>query len=449
MRFPRIACRSVVLCVVLVGVSLADAVSEEVKQERTFAQRRGSFFTAVPADPFQAPRVTQIPLPKIRGGCAIWGATGRDDRGHIWIGVSTKGVPQPSAHLLEYAPETQRLVDRGDVIGQLRQLGILRPGEGQMKIHSRIVQADDGYLYFTSMDEEGEREDGSQLPTWGSHFWRLRPENPRWEHLLKIRHALIAVSCVGRYVYCLGYYGHPIVQYDTSTGKFRGGMVGAEGGHVSRNFLSDERGHSYAPRLAYAQVPDPNDARPNPPLHRELTSTLLELDTDLKIVAETPLEDYFRGSEDSHGILGVTHLADGSMVLVTHLGRLYRIVPRQNAPAKVLRLGWFHPQGSAYTTALFTLAGQRYLVGMAPRQGHRFDWLVYDLETDRSRSVPLVLDQIGQPPFKDFLLYGSISRDSDGAFYVAGRYSNASGNHPLLLRLELPAPADPTDQQAE
>ena len=52
-----------------------------------------------------------------------------------------------------------------------------------MKIHSKIVQGPDGCLYFASMDEEGERTDGSRPPTWGSHLWRLRLSDGGWEHL--------------------------------------------------------------------------------------------------------------------------------------------------------------------------------------------------------------------------------------------------------------------------
>jgi hypothetical protein len=431
-----------VLCLILTAGRVAGVARAEPGAERTLAQQTGSFFAPAPRHPSHPPRVTEIPLPDIQGAYAIWGATGRDHRGHIWFGVSVRGVLQPSAHLFEYVPETGDLIDRGDVVGQLRQLGLLRPGEGQMKIHSRIVQADDGYLYFASMDEQGERGDGTRLPTWGSHFWRLRPEEPGWEHLLHVPYGLVAVSGVGRYVYILGYFGHPLIQYDTVTGRFRGAQVGAHGGHVSRNLLSDGRGHVFIPRLVYREVPDPNDRRPNPRLYRKLTSTLLELDAGLKIVAETPLEDYFRGlANDSHGIIAVTYLADGSMAFATHLGRLYRIVPQQGARAKLFPLGWFRPEGSGYAPALFTFEGRRYLVGLAEHKARRFDWLVYDLKTNRSTSVPLALDHVGRPPVESLLLYGSITRDSRGGFYVAGSYINRSGQHPILLRLDSPTAA--------
>lgn len=43
-----------------------------------------------PADPCEQPDAVRVPLPDFPGNDAIWGATGRDDRGHIWIGVTAR-----------------------------------------------------------------------------------------------------------------------------------------------------------------------------------------------------------------------------------------------------------------------------------------------------------------------------------------------------------------------
>ena len=107
------------------------------------------------------PDATVVPLPYFEGAHAIWGATGQDSRGHIWFGVTTGGLTPNSAHLIEYVPETGRFTDRGDVVGELRRAGRLRAGEAQAKIHSKIVQGPDNFVYFASMDEEGENADGS------------------------------------------------------------------------------------------------------------------------------------------------------------------------------------------------------------------------------------------------------------------------------------------------
>ncbi len=90
-------------------------------------------------DPLAPLLLRRLELPDFPGAYAVWGATGRDPNGHIWIGVSASGVPIPSCHLLEYIPESDRVVDRGDAVTELERAGLLRPGEGQMKIHSKII----------------------------------------------------------------------------------------------------------------------------------------------------------------------------------------------------------------------------------------------------------------------------------------------------------------------
>ena len=107
------------------------------------------------------PTVRVIALPDFWGEYAIWGATGVDARGRIYLGITSNDSGSGSAHLFRYDPDTGVVSDRGAVLDQLARLGLRRPGEKQMKIHSRIVLMPDGYLYFSSMDENGEAEDGS------------------------------------------------------------------------------------------------------------------------------------------------------------------------------------------------------------------------------------------------------------------------------------------------
>ncbi len=164
------------------------------------------------------PTVRVIAIPDFWGSFAIWGATGNDAQGHVWIGVtSNDDRGSGSAHLFEFDPVADVLTDRGNVVAELERLKLRRPGETQMKIHSRIVQAADGRLYFTSMDESGEKEDGSRLPTWGGHLWRLEPPHT-WHHLAAVPQALIAAAVGGPYVYTLGYFNHVLFQFDTRIG---------------------------------------------------------------------------------------------------------------------------------------------------------------------------------------------------------------------------------------
>ncbi len=203
------------------------------------------------------------------GEYAIWGATGFDKAGHIFFGMtSNDDRGSGSAHLFELNPATDTFTDRGNVVSELERLGLRRPGETQMKIHSRIVQAVDGYQYFASMDESGENPDGSRLPTWGGRLWRRGPTGA-WEHLRATPEALIAVATGGPYVYALGYFNHVLYQFDTRTKRIRSVAVGSVEGHVSRNFFVDERGHAFVSRTAHTPPAAP-------------TAVLVEFDAEMK-----------------------------------------------------------------------------------------------------------------------------------------------------------------------
>ncbi len=389
----------------------------------------GCHFDAAPADPFAAPSLRILAVPPLPRASAIWGATGRDSRGHIWFGVSAQSGEGPSAHLCEYIPESGEMVDRGDVVEQLRRAGIARAGEGQKKIHSKILQADDGHLYFASMDEDGEREDGSRLPTWGSHLWRLRLADNRWEHLFAAPQALIAVAAAPGRVYALGYFDHVLYQYNCRTGATRSVRVGAAGGHVSRNFLVDNRGHAYVPRM-----------RARPGAAAELATTLVEFDEQLREVHETPISHYTKTrDESSHGIIGVQPLADRSLVFATDRGFLYHIKPRAEGPAAVEELGWFHPRGEAYVASLFTYDGVRHVMGLSRRQWHnedRYEWLVYDLVARSSRAVAVNIPTLEGRPLLQLLLYGSMTRDNRGNFYLGGVHHRDHRDWPILIQAE-------------
>ena len=387
----------------------------------------GCVFDTAPADPYVAPHLRIIALPPLPRASAIWGATGRDSRGHIWLGVSAQSGEGPSAHLCEYLPESGEVLDRGDVVEQLRRSGIARAGEGQKKIHSKIIQADDGHLYFASLDEEGEREDGSRLPTWGGHLWRLRLPDNRWEHLFAAPEALIAVAAAPGLVYALGYFDHVLYQYNCRAEASRSVHVGSVGGHISRNFLVDSRGHAFVPRM-----------RARPSAAAELSTTLVEFDEQLHEVRETPISHYTQTrDESSHGILGVQPLADRSLVFATDRGFLYHIRPRAEGPAAVEEVGWFHPRGESYVGSLFTYDGVRYLMGLSRRQWHnedRYEWLVYDLAAHSSRAVPVNIPTLDGRPLLQLLLYGSMTRDNRGNFYLVGVHHRDHRDWPILIQ---------------
>jgi len=403
---------------------------------RNIEQLSGSRFTEPPLNPYAKPGFELLPFEAFPAGEAIWGASGRDGDGNLWFGVTSEGGRR-SAHLYQLFPYTGQLVDRGDVVTQLQHSGEGSAKTTQIKIHSRVVQAADGYLYFASMDEQGEQADGSAPPRWGSHLWRIKAPDYRWEHLLAVPEGLVAVSGVGRWVYALGYWGHVLYQYDTDSGDVRSVRVGSVGGHISRNLLSDASGHVYVPRLRTVDTAaDDHQWRPWRP-GDELVSTLVEYDQDLQVVNEAVLEHYASpraNPADNHGIVGLSYLWDGDMVFTTHSGYLYRIQPRPRRAAGVTPLGWFHPDGSRYAPSLFSIDGRRYLAGVT--KGKSFEWVVHDLQRNESRAVAIPRLGLG-----NYLLYGSISRDDQGRFYLvgrAGRENRRSGEgrfKPIVVRV--------------
>jgi hypothetical protein len=385
------------------------------------AIRMGTLYTEPPADLLVPPRVTEIPI-EIQAD-AIWGSTGRDASGHVWFGVSDRGDGE-SAHLLEYNPDSGEMIDRGDVVSELKAAGVYRPGEGQIKIHTKIVQGGDGYLYFGSFDEAGENPARAVAPKWGGHMWRYKPGSRHWEHIKAVPQALVAVAGNGNWIYALGYWDHVLFQYDVQRRTWREVKVGSVPEHASRNFVVDSRGHAYVPRAREWRA-----GEAPPKTIQGFHAELVEFDTDLQEVARTPLDNYGT-ARDSHGIVGLSHLADGSIVISTHVGYLYRIAPPPGAgAAKVEGLGLIHPGGASYPASLFPIDGVRYLAAVA-RVQNGFDWVVYDLTTRKGQARKLEL------PGQYSQLYGSATRDNRGRFYVVGQRQGRDGRRPLALQLE-------------
>lgn len=386
------------------------------------------------------PTITVLPIGQFPGGHASWGSTGQDASGHIWFGITTGGIEVPSAHLIEYDPEADKQFDRGNVVEELERAGLARKGEHQAKIHSKIVQGPDGFLYFSSMDEEGENDDGSRLPTWGGHLWRMSLESHRWEHLLAAPEALIGVAGGGRYIFTLGYFGHVLYSYDTTTGKIARVVVGSVGGHISRNLVADYRGHVYVPRLRGEAAP---------PDQRATRASIVEFDGTLKEVNETPIEyeKYTdRHPTAAHGIIALQEMNDRSWYFTTHVGFLFHIVPpaapadgkADESPAAVVPVGWFHPNGRTYAPSLFTSDGRTTLLGLAQDSlaeggSGRYQWLTCDIAAFRCLVAPFNIPGLEQTDVSRMLLYGSATRDAAGRHYVVGV---GTDSRPVVLRVE-------------
>lgn len=407
-----------------------------LSREQIKPKEPAAYFTTRPVNPRAAPEVVRISVPEKLGGKAIWGSTGRDRRGHIWFGLCMAGTPGASARLLEYDPETAELRSHGDVLSALKETSNYRDGDSQSKIHSQIIQAKDGHLYFASMDEAGaDYKQGTEPPTWGGHLWRLRlPEN-KWEHLLRAPEGLIAVSGAGGKVYALGFFGHKLYQYDCKTSAVRSVEVGSVDGHISRNFVTDYRNHVYVPRLR--RNADTNKVR----------ATLVEFDADLKAIHETPMPHYCGDNPTtSHGITAIQPMADHSIIFSTALGYLYRIAPPQHGSAAVRKIGWLHSGKERYVASLFTYTGKGYVMGLATaskdtHSGKRYEWVVYHTDVPHKEviggtAMDFTVKGENAPNLSYSLLYGSAARDNAGNFYVVGTW-HAKGE-PLILKILCP-----------
>ncbi|MCG8585204.1 MAG: hypothetical protein MI757_10870 [Pirellulales bacterium] len=370
------------------------------------------------------PKLREIAVPEFLGGYAIWGATGRDDEGNIWFGVSSDHRDLPSARLFRYDLAADVVTDMGDAVGRLRTAGVHRDGESQMKIHSKIVQADDGYLYFASMDETGEKEKPLVYPTWGGHLWRMAAGSDEWEHLLTTKEALIAVSTTGRYVYALGYYNHVLYQFDTTTGKTNSVAVGSWGAHVSRNFLTDVNGHAYVPRVAE-----------NADGGSEVE--LVEYDEELNELQSVPLAHYTATpSFGSHGIVGFARFNNGSIIFTTDSGYLWLIEPSKDGPAKITEAGWLHPDGRSYPASLYVYNSD-HICGLTRTKKHGYQWFVRSLKWNKTILVPFTGDAAELLKRRSLLLYGTNTRDDQGNAYFVGRYIKDGGKRPILLQVQI------------
>ncbi len=408
-----------ILAVMILLLTGCEPNKEEIElPARSFENRVGTIFTPLPRDILSPPAVEIIELPRTsRNLDAIWGASGKDDNGNIYFGISSHDSDYGSSFLYQYNPSTEQFLSQGDTVRELKNNDSYREGTRQNKLHSKIYQANDGYLYFSSFDESG--EDEGINPVWGGHLWKKLPNSQNWEHVMSTPEALIAVNTNGRYVYALGYWGHVLYQYDTKTGKTGKVVAGSVNKHVSRNFIVDEEGHVYVPSLSYVDSQD---------IKVELT----EYDTQLNVIATYPLPSYqAENMNHHHGIVGYTSMKNGNIYFTTSDGGLYLISPFKSQTQKLKYIGMMHPDGNAYIPSLFTIDGEELVVGVGVGKRKYYEWIVYETTIDMSYSTKLDLDNL-----KNLALYGSLTKNNDGEMYVVGRHHTHDGYQPILLKLK-------------
>jgi hypothetical protein len=387
---------------------------------RTLDQRLGNHFNEVSLKHFKPPNVTQLEIPIISEDSVLWGAKGRDDFGHVYFGVSTYSKNADTAFLYQYSPHNNSLIKQSDIISQLKKAGLYTDGISQNKLHSKFYQADDGYLYFTSFDEQGENGKKGILPIHGGHIWRKKPDALNWEHIRATKEALIAVNTDGRFVYALGYWGHVLYQYDMQAQVTNQIRVGAIDGHISRNFLVSQNGHVFVPKVEFSA-------------NNTLIVNLNEYDNALNLVASTPIEHYLYDNKYSkHGIVSYINMKNGDIYFVTAVGALYKISPTSNDRHQVsfeIFLSDTNEVGG-YFPSLFSINGENFLVAFGRLSNSKhYSWFVYETSTKTTATYD----------FKNFdnknLFYGSVTRDNFGNLYVVGvDQSNRAKHKPIILK---------------
>jgi hypothetical protein len=407
----------------LLLVAGCDRLAEDSRElpMRSFVDQVGTQFVEIDSYAFKGPDIREIPLNFSASTKAIWGAIGRSDQGKLYLGASAHKGSDSTALLYRYDPITSRFEAQGSVTEQLRRLGLFELGMGQNKLHSKFYQADDGYIYFSSFDEQGE---GVGIhPTWGGHLWRKKDDEKVWEHLITTREALIAVNLSGQYVYALGYWGHLLYQYNTENGQVNRVAVGSVPNHVSRNFLVDPKGHAYVPAVSIAPS-------------GEVSATLNEYDTGLNLVGSYSMPSY--RSDDMkrhHGIIGYTSMASGNIVFTTSDGGLYELRVFATLAEKLDYKGMMHPEGDAYIPSLFPLDGGSLVVGVGrvPGRSH-YEWIIYELQAEIAVTYKLDTGEL-----QKLQLYGTSTRDDAGNFYLVGRSNTADGKsfRPVMLVIPL------------
>ena len=381
--------------------------------------------------PIKKPQFEDILLPDFPGAYAVWGAVGNDKEGRIWVGVSSEGVSPASAHLMEYDPASRQMTDRGNIVQQLRDAGCYREGEQQGLICSSIVRGEDGHLYFASLGEDGAQIDGSRVPPWGSHLWRVRLPERRWEHLAVVPEGLVAIAMHGDSLYALGYPDHVVYRYHLPDKQIKHAVVGAVGGHICRTLVCDGRGHLFVPRLT-AGAAD------------VFTCDLVELDPELREVRRNPFPDYLYNAADvarSRGIAGAVNLSDGSILLALAWGSLCQLKSTDSTSSYASTFKLSSEDAGEITSLACDVNHHITMAATIARAARDSSsrLILHDPTKGATVIDPIRLD----PPLGMPQLWGVGAVGGDGAVYFAGLFPRGDLDIPQALLSSLRSRGQP------
>ena len=352
----------------------------------------------------RTPHSKELVVPDFLGATAIYSGTTTDHEGHVWMAVSADFDATGSAHLYEYEPGSGKSADRGDAIGELRRAGLARDHEQQALVPTPLVCGSDGHLYFATTGSG----DASKS---GSHLWRLRLPERRWERLTHLNEAVTGLAVRDEQIVILTASPGPVLaRFDLRKGTLTSEQLSEAAGQIMGGPWLDHRGHLFLTRLA----PVTPATAPSPLSLVELNGPL-----SLRELQAVPLEETVGGGV-APAIVGWVEQADGFTIFATRQGVLRRITAHGPDPATIERLG---EMGPAEKTKLESLAGngtggllgfgfERAPSGDAPR------WFLFNLKRQSAEAFSVQ----GENVPNGMRLKGPVARDAANGLLWAGYY---------------------------
>ena len=114
------------------------------------------------------------------------------------------------------------------------------------------------------------------------------------------------------------------------------------------------------------------------------------------------------------------------------------MTPGEATLAEVKDLGWMHPLGEMEIESLFTFDGASWLLAVAHLPVNNFEWVTFDLNSSTSKTTSLDIPLRYAGVNRGLLLYGSMTRDDEGAFYVVGTSMETEPRGPIVWRMMPP-----------
>lgn len=393
--------RFVPLCVVLLAVSATLTVAADgdprnvpfakALRGRTMATDTGPALlkgTAALANETNAavarvpPSIDFIPTgpipPHGQGSWSTWGDLLLADNGKVYFGVGDHAGRDGHCSLWEYDPRLRRL---RMVVDVHRLLGIGPDGFGEGKIHGRIDQGRDGWLYFATYWGLGQVPETLPAGWDGSHVIRFDPRTDRAEDLGAPFHGetwpMSALDPVRGNLFACGVQDY-VMCYNVYERRLRyGGALPHGWAWFARSTFVDPRTGVFYGSNRSINAPDRRTGK--------VTAGIVRYDPKANRFAQTAarLPDNSRTGEKQDEWRAYTRDCDtdGAYYCCTDKGVLFKFFP-EDERVEYVGVNWGK---GYYCTSLALSPGHRYLYYTVDVHGGALDLgapiIQYDLRT--------------------------------------------------------------------